>query len=76
MYKMFASHGDWALFFSLAVKSRKENCIDEAKKWIILYSQKNNLTIPEEDEIRYIIDEAHSWLSKFDENWADNLTHR
>ena len=76
MNEMFTSYGDWALFFSLAIKSREEKCIAEAKQWLILYSQKNNLAIPDDGEIRYIIDDVHEWLAKFDENWADNLTHR
>ena len=76
MNGMFASYGDWALFFSLAIKARKEKSIAEAKQWIMLYSQKNNLAIPDDGEIRYIIDEVHSWLEKFDENWADNLINR
>ena len=76
MNEMFTSYGDWVLFFSLAVKARKEKRIDKAKEWIILYSQKNNLAIPDDGEIEYAIDEVHSWLAKFDENWADNLINR
>jgi len=76
MNGMFASYGDWTLFFSLAIKARKEKSIAEAKQWLVLYSQKNNLTIPDDQEIEYIIDDVHDWLEKFDENWADNLINR
>jgi hypothetical protein len=74
--KWFATAEDWVLFFSIAVKCRQKNDINEARDWLHLHSHKNNLCLPSDQEVRSLIHEVATWLEKFDENWHDNLVSR
>lgn len=77
MNKMFANPTDWVLFFSIAVQAKKDNkSMEEAKEWLVLYSQKNNFPKPSDVEMKYLINEVNEWLEKFDENWSYNLINR
>ncbi len=64
------TNADWAEFFMLAATGQTE----EAKKWLSDYSNAHpELNDAGDQEQDYAIREAVSFLTKFAENWKDNI---
>ena len=67
---------DWARLFLLATLAKETRDYSLVKSWVSKHSITHDLPEPDDNDIKYLVEEALQFLEKFSENHIDNMYNR